>query len=65
MPLDARAASLSSLRMRFRQADHSFPLAASLIAFRLRRRALSLAFAALFLCAVGQGEIATAELLRR
>jgi tyrosinase len=43
--------------MRFRQADHSFLLAASLVAFRLRRLALSLAWAALFLCAVGNGEI--------
>jgi tyrosinase len=43
--------------MLFRQASYSFLLEKSLIAFRLTRRTLSLAFATLILCAVGRGEI--------
>jgi Common central domain of tyrosinase/Polyphenol oxidase middle domain len=57
MPFAPRAASPSNFRTDCRQADHSIPLTAFLLALRLRRRALALAWVVLSLCTAGQGQI--------
>jgi tyrosinase len=56
MPFASRAASPSSLRIHCRRANHFHLLGLFLIALRLRRRVLPLAWVVLSFCAAGRGD---------